>query len=127
MSALDHVAISAADYAKSLAFYERALAPLGIRKHLMFEGEDGNVAGLGTDGPSLWIGDGGKLVGGRLHIALRAPSRAAVDAFFRAALDAGGTDNGRPGLRLHYHSNYYAAFVLDPDGHNIEAVSHAPE
>lgn len=127
MSALDHVAISAADYPRSLAFYERALAPLGIRTHMKFEGEEGNVAGLGTDGPSLWIGDGGKLVGGRLHIALRAPNRVAVDEFYRAALDAGGTDNGAPGLRPHYHPHYYAAFVLDPDGHNIEAVTHVPE
>lgn len=127
MSALDHLAISAENYAKSLAFYEQALAPLGIRTHLKFEGEDGSVAGLGIDGPSLWIGDGGKLAGGRLHIALRAPSRAAVDAFYQAALHAGGTDNGPPGLRPHYHSNHYAAFVLDPDGHNIEAVTRAPQ
>ena len=77
--------------------------------------------------PFLWIGDGGKLTGGRLHIALNAPNRAAVDAFYAAAMAAGATDNGAPGLRAHYHPTYYAAFVYDPDGHNIEAVCHAPE
>jgi catechol 2,3-dioxygenase-like lactoylglutathione lyase family enzyme len=127
MTALDHVAISTADYATSLAFYEKALAPLGVTTHMKFEGEEGNTAGLGADDPSLWIGDGGKLTEGRLHIALRAPNRAAVDAFYAAAIAAGGKDNGGPGLRPHYHATYYAAFVLDPDGHNIEAVCHAPE
>ena len=127
MSTLDHVAISTADYPASLAFYEKALAPLGIRTHMKFEGEDGNVAGLGSDMPFLWIGDGGKLTGGRVHIALRANTRAEVDAFYAAAMAAGGKDNGGPGLRPHYHENYYAAFVFDPDGNNIEAVCHAPE
>ena len=127
MSALDHVAISTADYATSLAFYEKALAPLGITTHMKFEGDDGNVAGLGSDQPFLWIGDGGKLTGGRVHLAFRAPNRAAVDAFYAAAIAAGGKDNGAPGLREHYHPTYYAAYVFDPDGHNIEAVCHAPE
>ena len=122
MSALDHVAISTADYPTSLAFYEKALAPLGIKTHMKFEGEDGNVAGLGSDMPFLWIGDGGKLTGGRVHLAFSAPNRAAVDAFYVAAIAAGGKDNGPPGLRPHYHEDYYGAFVLDPDGHNIEAV-----
>lgn len=127
MSALDHVAISTADYPTSLAFYEKALAPLGIKTHMKFEGEEGNVAGLGSDQPFLWIGDGGKLTGGRVHLAFRADTRAAVDAFYAAAISAGGKDNGPPGIRAHYHANYYAAFVYDPDGHNIEAVCHAPE
>lgn len=127
MSALDHVAISTADYAVSLAFYERALAPLGVRTHMKFEGEEGNVAGLGSDEPFLWIGDGGKLTGGRVHLAFRAKTRAEVDAFYAAAMAAGAKDNGPPGVRAHYHANYYAAFVYDPDGHNIEAVCHAPE
>lgn len=127
MSALDHVAISTADYPTSLAFYEKALAPLGIKTHMKFEGEEGNVAGLGSDQPFLWIGDGGRLSGGRVHLAFRAGSRAEVDAFYAAALAAGGSDNGPPGLRPHYHATYYAAFVYDPDGHNIEAVCHAPE
>ncbi|MDF2982750.1 MAG: hypothetical protein K0Q69_2522 [Devosia sp.] len=127
MSALDHVAISTADYPTSLAFYEKALAPLGIKTHMKFEGEEGNVAGLGSEQPFLWIGDGGKLTGGRVHLAFSAPNRAAVDAFHAAAIAAGGKDNGPPGLRPHYHATYYAAFVYDPDGHNIEAVCHAPE
>ena len=127
MSALDHVAISTADYPTSLAFYEKALAPLGIRTHMKFEGEEGNVAGLGSEQPFLWIGDGGKLTGGRMHLAFSAPNRAAVDAFYAAAMAAGGKDNGPPGLSTNYHPTYYAAYVFDPDGHNIEAVCHAPE
>jgi catechol 2,3-dioxygenase-like lactoylglutathione lyase family enzyme len=126
MTALDHIALATADYPTSLAFYQAALAPLGVTTHMKFEGSDGNVAGLGSDQPFLWIGDGGALTG-RLHIALRADNRAQVDAFYAAAIAAGGRDNGAPGLRAHYHPSYYAAFVLDPDGHNIEAVCHVPE
>jgi catechol 2,3-dioxygenase-like lactoylglutathione lyase family enzyme len=127
MSHLDHVAISTADYKTSLAFYEAALAPLGVKTHMKFEGDDGNVAGLGSDQPFLWIGDGGKLSGGRIHLAFSAATRAQVDAFYDAAIAAGGKDNGPPGLRPNYHPTYYAAYVFDPDGHNIEAVCHAPE
>jgi catechol 2,3-dioxygenase-like lactoylglutathione lyase family enzyme len=126
MSSLDHISIATADYAKSLAFYEAALAPLGIKTHMKFEGPEGNVAGLGRDMPDFWVGDGGALQG-RVHIAFSAPDRAAVDAFYAAAMAAGARDNGAPGLRAHYHPTYYAAFVFDPDGHNIEAVCHAPE
>jgi catechol 2,3-dioxygenase-like lactoylglutathione lyase family enzyme len=127
MTALDHVAISTADYRKSLAFYEAALAPLGIKTIMKFEGEEGNTAGLGAEGPFLWIGDGGRISGGRVHLAFTAPNRAAVNAFHAAALAAGGRDNGAPGLRPHYHDTYYAAFAYDLDGNNIEAVCHAPE
>ena len=127
MSKLDHVAISTADYQTSLAFYEAALAPLGVKTHMKFEGEEGNVAGLGSDQPFLWIGDGGKLTGGRVHIAFAAATRAEVDAFYAAAMAAGAKDNGAPGLRPHYHATYYAAFVFDLDGNNIEAVCHVPE
>jgi catechol 2,3-dioxygenase-like lactoylglutathione lyase family enzyme len=127
MSHLDHVAISTADYKTSLAFYEAALAPLGVKTHMKFEGDEGNVAGLGSDQPFLWIGDGGKLSGGRIHLAFSAATRAQVDAFYDAAIAAGGKDNGPPGLRPNYHPTYYAAYVFDPDGHNIEAVCHAPE
>lgn len=126
MSSLDHVSIATADYVKSLAFYEAALAPLGIKTQMKFEGPEGNVAGLGRDMPDFWVGDGGALQG-RMHIAFAAPNRAAVDAFYAAAIAAGARDNGAPGLRAHYHPTYYAAFVFDPDGHNIEAVCHAPE
>ena len=124
---LDHIGFSVADFPRSRAFYAAALAPLGVKTHMKFEGEDGNVAGLGSDQPFLWIGDGGKITGGRIHLAFSASNRAAVDAFYAAAIAAGGKDNGGPGLREHYHPTYYAAYVYDPDGHNIEAVCHAPE
>jgi catechol 2,3-dioxygenase-like lactoylglutathione lyase family enzyme len=84
-------------------------------------------AGFGRGGkPSFWLSDGGKTAP-RLHVAFLAENRTAVDAFYEAALAAGGTDNGRPGLRVEYHPSYFGAFVLDPDGHNIEAFSHRPE
>jgi catechol 2,3-dioxygenase-like lactoylglutathione lyase family enzyme len=84
-------------------------------------------AGYGRDGkPSFWIGTGGRTKGS-LHIAFVAENRAQVHAFYKAAMEAGATDNGAPGLRPHYHPNYYGAFVLDPDGHNIEAVCHKPQ
>jgi catechol 2,3-dioxygenase-like lactoylglutathione lyase family enzyme len=126
MSGLDHIALSAADYDTSRAFYEKALAPLGLRTLMEFADGGGKIAGIGGDRPFLWIGDGGKL-SGRLHVCFAARSRAEVDAFHAAAMAAGGKDNGPPGLRPHYHATYYAAFVLDPDGHNIEAVCHDPE
>jgi len=88
---------------------------------------DSPAAGFGTNGkPDFWIGGEGGL-NRPLHVAIAAKSRAAVDGFYRASLAAGGRDNGAPGLRPHYHPNYYGAFVLDPDGHNVEAVCHAPE
>jgi catechol 2,3-dioxygenase-like lactoylglutathione lyase family enzyme len=125
MSGIDHVALSAADYDVSRAFYETALAPLGLRTLMEFD-EGGKTAGIGGDRPFFWIGDGGKLNDGRLHICFSAKSRAEVDAFYAAAMGAGGKDNGAPGLRPHYHATYYGAYVLDPDGHNIEAVCHVP-
>jgi len=126
---LDHVGIPVSDYARSKAFYLLALAPLGY--DLVMEvssNETGgkNHAGFGAKGrPQFWIG-GGKPIRGRVHFAFAAKDRTGVDAFYRAALKAGGKDNGAPGLRPHYHANYYGAFVLDPDGHNIEAVCHLP-
>jgi catechol 2,3-dioxygenase-like lactoylglutathione lyase family enzyme len=122
---IDHLAISTRDYDVSRAFYEKALAPLGIKPMLVFDSEAGRTTGFGDADPFLWIGDGG-VVKGRLHVALSARSRAEVDAFHAAAIAAGGRDNGAPGLRPHYHKDYYGAFVLDPDGHNIEAVCHVP-
>jgi catechol 2,3-dioxygenase-like lactoylglutathione lyase family enzyme len=124
---LDHVGIPIADYARSKAFYEKALAPLGYA--LVWEvpqtGNGEKAAGFGTKGkPDFWIGSEGGL-NRSVHIAILAKDRATVDAFYRAALAAGGKDNGAPGLRPHYHANYYGAFVFDPDGHNIEAVCHA--
>jgi catechol 2,3-dioxygenase-like lactoylglutathione lyase family enzyme len=121
---LDHVGFAVADYARSKVFYEKALAPLGMRLLMEFSGA---AAGFGRDDgsrPSFFIEAHGEPVTGRLHIALRAASREDVDAFHAAAIEAGGTDNGAPGLRPVYHANYYGAYVLDLDGNNIEAVCH---
>lgn len=127
---LDHIGFPVADLARSRAFYEAALAPLGyaVRMEVPAELTGGEAhLGLGAPGkPDFWLSSGGAL-GGRLHVAFSAPDRATVDAFHAAALAAGGRDNGGPGLRPHYHPNYYGAFVLDPDGHNVEAVCHRPE
>ena len=125
---IDNVGFSVPDFAHAKAFYERALAPLGYR--LVMETiaqQTGKLAaGFGANGkPDFWIGGEGQLEK-PVHIALLAKDRATVDEFYRAALAAGGRDNGSPGLRPHYHPNYYGAFVLDPDGHNIEAVCHMP-
>src|SRR5580704_6881275 len=125
---IDHIGFPVADYARSKAFYLKALAPLGYS--LVMEVQqyqnDSPAAGFGIDGkPDFWIGGEGGL-NRIVHIAIAAKDRASVDAFYRAAIAAGGEDNGRPGLRPHYHPNYYGAFVLDPDGHNIEAVCHSP-
>ncbi|KAB2910791.1 MAG: VOC family protein [Hyphomicrobiaceae bacterium] len=124
---LDHVGIPVSDYARSKGFYLRALAPLGYDLVLEVSSKEtggDSHAGFGAKGrPQFWIGSG-KPVKGRVHFAFEAKSREAVRAFYDAALQAGGKDNGAPGLRPHYHANYYGAFVLDPDGHNIEAVCH---
>ena len=124
---IDHVGLTVSDYDRAKAFYAQALAPLGITV-LMEVGpqETGGDrhCGFGRDGiPFFWIGTGDRPKGG-VHVAFTAPDRATVDAFHAAALKAGGTDHGGPGLRPHYHPNYYGAFVLDPDRHNIEAVCH---
>ncbi|WP_263769331.1 VOC family protein [Propionivibrio soli] len=127
---IDHVGITTGDLKKSRLFYSRALAPIGYS--LLMEvsaAETGSksFAGFGVaPKPDFWIGSGTPNVP-PVHVAFRVPSRALVDAFYKAAIAAGGRDNGTPGLRAHYHPNYYGAFVLDPDGHNIEAVCHEPE
>jgi catechol 2,3-dioxygenase-like lactoylglutathione lyase family enzyme len=129
MNAIDHLGVSFADYPRALGFYEKALAPLGISIVMQVTKEQTGSfegAGFGRDGkPSFWI-SGGERTTPRLHVAFVADERAAVDAFFEAALAAGGADNGAPGVRAHYHPDYYGAFVLDPEGHNIEAVCHKP-
>ena len=127
---LDHVGLAVADIESAKAFYVGALAPLGIA--LLYEltaAETGAEAhaGFGAAGKAFfWIGTGDRPKGGA-HVAFTARSRADVDAFYRAALAAGGRDNGAPGLRPHYHANYYGAFVIDLDGNNIEAVCHTTE
>ena len=125
---LDHIGIPVSDYATSKSFYERALAPLGIALVMEVTPEqtgDDYACGFGAQGkPFFWIGRDNAQ--GHTHVAFVAARRADVDAFHRAGLAAGGRDNGAPGLRPHYHENYYGAFVLDPDGHNIEAVCHTP-
>jgi catechol 2,3-dioxygenase-like lactoylglutathione lyase family enzyme len=126
---IDHIGFPVSDYARSKAFYALALAPLGYGLVMEIDGahteSNAPAAGFGHAGkPDLWIGGEGELKR-PLHVAIVAVDRASVDAFHVAALHAGGRDNGTPGLRPHYHANYYAAFVLDPDGHNIEAVCHA--
>jgi catechol 2,3-dioxygenase-like lactoylglutathione lyase family enzyme len=125
---LDHITFGVTDFAKSTAFYDRAFAPLGVRRlfDVPKEHSDGvNVTGYGDGRPWFWLAEQ-DATRGKLHIALSAKSRAEVDAFHAAAIQAGGVDNGAPGLRPYYHPDYYGAFVLDPDGHNIEAVCHGP-
>ena len=120
---LDHVTIGVSDTERSKAFYDQALRPLGIAR-LYAEGE--NFAGYGVPPKAFfWIGLRETPQTGA-HIAFTAPDRATVDRFHQEALAAGGRDNGQPGIRPHYHANYYGAFVLDPDGNNIEAVCHLP-
>ena len=126
---IDHSGISVSDFDRSGSFYEKALAPLGAALIVMipFEYTDGEkVGGFGRSRASFWLHEG-EAQKPPVHIAFCAENRAQVDAFYRAAMDAGGTDNGKPGVRPHYHENYYGAFVLDPDGNNIEAVCHTPE
>jgi catechol 2,3-dioxygenase-like lactoylglutathione lyase family enzyme len=120
---LDHIGLAVRDFGRSSTFFRRALAPLGIETVL--EGEGWTM--LGKDGkPEFWFGVHG-IPPGPVHVAFAAETREQVRAFHRAALAAGGRDNGAPGIRAKYHPNYYGAFVFDPDGHNIEAVCHKPE
>ena len=124
---IDHVGISVRDFAASKAFYTQALQPIGYELLLELSAEvtgQGAAAGFGVaPKPDFWI-SGDRPCVPPVHVAFRVASRALVDAFYRAALAAGGRDNGAPGPRAHYHPDYYGAFVLDPDGYNIEAVCH---
>ncbi|MFY7940755.1 MAG: VOC family protein [Burkholderiaceae bacterium] len=136
---LDHMTFRVTDIHRAKAFYGAALAPLGYS--VAYEGQHGaNILGFSypdssePDGKKadVWFIDGPSPYGGPpatagCHLAWRAESRAQVDAFYRAALAAGAKDNGAPGLRSHYHPHYYGAFVIDPEGNNIEAVCHRPE
>ena len=119
---IDHVGLGVSDLEQSKAFYQQALCPLGYE--LLME-RDGS-AGLGRNAkPDLWI-HANRPLSGSTHVAIASPDRATVDAFHAAGLAAGGRDNGPPGPRPHYHQHYYGAFVLDPDGNNVEAVCHRP-
>ncbi len=121
---LDHVGIIVSDYERSRAFYEQALAPLGLG--MVLEPAPG-VGGFGTaQRPFFWIDTRRTSADHGTHVAFQADDRATVDAFHAAALAAGGTDNGAPGVRALYHPTYYGAYVLDPDGNNVEAVCHRP-
>jgi catechol 2,3-dioxygenase-like lactoylglutathione lyase family enzyme len=120
----DHIGIAVSSFEKSVRFYESALAPLGFR--LESHDPKAQSAGFGVPGsPAFWIGNGKPA--GPLHLAFQAKTRGAVRQFYEAALAAGGKDNGKPGLRENYAPTYYAAFVHDPDGHNVEAVCQAGE
>ncbi|MDB4946431.1 MAG: Lactoylglutathione lyase [Labilithrix sp.] len=131
MALIDHVTLVVSDFARSKAFYEKALAPLGVRCLMEF----GKAAGFGREQkPDFWIGEGPTSFQTAeqlkpitpTHIAFAARSRAEVDAFHAAAMAAGARDFGGPGIREIYHPHYYGAFVLDPDGHDVEAVVHGP-
>jgi catechol 2,3-dioxygenase-like lactoylglutathione lyase family enzyme len=119
---IDHVGIDVSDIDSAKVFYEQALAPLGYTKLREFP----EAVGFGEQGkPDFWIARRGHP--GTSHVAILSPDRASVDAFHEAALAAGGRDNGAPGLRPQYHETYYGAYVLDPEGNNVEAVCHSPE
>jgi catechol 2,3-dioxygenase-like lactoylglutathione lyase family enzyme len=129
---LDHIGLAVTDFAKAKAFYLKALAPLGIGVVMEVTPEQsGGYAGAGfgeADKPYFWIGSGKDVKGSHgVHVAFVASDRKTVDAFYKAAMAAGGKDNGPPGIRAHYHPNYYGAFVRDLDGNNVEAVCHKPE
>jgi catechol 2,3-dioxygenase-like lactoylglutathione lyase family enzyme len=117
---IDHVSVRVSDFGRLVAFYRDALAPIGYQVIMEYPG----AVGLGADGkPDLWLMQTDKPLN-PTHVALNAGSRPPIDAFYAASLAAGGTDNGAPGLRLDYHPTYYAAFVRDPEGNNIEVVCH---
>jgi catechol 2,3-dioxygenase-like lactoylglutathione lyase family enzyme len=119
----DHVGLTVSNLERSRVFYAAALAPLGVTELMRFE----NFIGFGREHPQFWIAEGDAArPSPRTHVAFAAVTRLEVEAFHRAAMESGGIDNGGPGLRPHYHPDYYGAFVLDPDGHNVEAVCHRP-
>src|SRR5262245_3019238 len=125
---INHLSLGVREFARSRAFYDAALGALGYRRLKEVDDAIGAAAGYGTESARFWITQRASTAAvapsAGTHIAFDAPSRAAVDEFHRAALGAGGRDNGAPGLRAHYHPRYYAAFVIDPDGHHVEAVCH---
>jgi catechol 2,3-dioxygenase-like lactoylglutathione lyase family enzyme len=126
---IDHLSTGVGDIEKARAFYDAVLATLGAARVMNFDAGEVHGSGYGREGkPSFWIGQRPEAAGARVgHVAFAARSRSEVDAFHRAALAAGATDNGGPGLRPHYHASYYAGFVIDADGNRLEAVCHRPE
>ena len=127
---IDHIGISVRNHAQSKRFYSDALAPLNIGVVMEVSkaesGASSDYTGFGTGPkPFFWIGEAA--VAGTMHLCFTAETRAQVDAFYAAAVKAGARDNGKPGIRPHYHPNYYGAFVIDPNGLNLEAVCHKPE
>jgi catechol 2,3-dioxygenase-like lactoylglutathione lyase family enzyme len=117
----DHIGITVRDLKRSRAFYAASLSPLGIRELMQFD----LAIAFGVDRPQLWLMQGTPVESDpRMHIAFEAATHLEVETFHRTAIEAGGIDNGKPGLRPHYHPDYYAAFVIDFDGHNLEAVCH---
>jgi len=123
---LDHITIAVSDLARSRRFYAQALAPLGFSERGPWSEAEREIAFGDDDGANDFAISDRYRTGGTTHVAFRAATREAVDAFHAAALAAGGRDNGAPGFRPEYSSGYYGAFALDPDGHNLEAVWHAP-
>jgi catechol 2,3-dioxygenase-like lactoylglutathione lyase family enzyme len=125
---IDHIGVCVSDYQRSKTFFREALAPLGYGLVMELDLPEGKVGGLGVGGamPDFWITQGAAQRP-PVHVAFNAENRPTVDAFYQAAIAAGGKDNGKPGLRPHYHRDYYGAFIIDPDGNNIEAVSHQPQ
>lgn len=133
---IDHTGVIVSDFELSRTWYEVALKAIGYAKLMEFDGKvsgSNGVAGFGevsTGKPDFWICGATKdkpVNSPAIHVAFRAQNRKQIDEFYHAAISAGGKDNGKPGIRPHYHENYYGAFVFDPDGHNIEIVCHNPE
>lgn len=127
---IDHLSTAVSDIGAARLFYDVVLATLGAARVMDFDAESAHGSGWGREGkPSFWVtACESEALGARSgHVAFAAPDRAAVDAFYRAALAAGAKDNGAPGLRPDYHPNYYASFVIDADGNRLEAVCHRPE
>lgn len=118
---INHISLSVRDFKKSVSFYTESLAVIGIKPLFTIENE---VIGFGIDRPMFWVGaaDEAHPASTNVHVAFSCTSRSDVDAWYKAAIDSGAKDNGAPGLRPQYHENYYGAFVIDPDGNNIEAV-----
>ena len=120
---IDHVKLNVSSYPASREFYEKVLAPIGYKLAVDFDNMGGGLVAEGI--PDLWLEEHDP-ISSPVHVAFSGPDRESVDEFYRLAMELGARDNGPPGLRPDYHQNYYAAFVLDPDGNNIEVVCHKP-